>query len=252
MPILEIDKLSFGRTSRGFFAPSIRKEILKNVSLSISGGTTVGLIGESGSGKSTLARCIAGIMRPSSGRIIFAGMEIFPQEENRSLIGTQIQLLFQNHTASLDPRITIKRSLMEGIRDSRVDKDAQLADLLSIVELRTDVLNRQPGELSGGQRQRVALARALSAAPRLLILDEPTSALDELTQAEVLETISRIQKEKGLSILYITHDLRTAFCLADDIAVMRNGSIIEAGPRDSIADHPTTEYTRTLIESSIF
>ena len=249
MHLLEVNKLSYTITSHRLFAPSIRKEVLKSISLSITEGTTFGLVGESGSGKSTLARCISGIAQPSAGRIVFGGMELFPRTDNRKLVGTQIQLLFQNHTGSLDPRMTIRQSLREGIRKNRLDEQGQLTYLLSIVELDQDVLHRLPGELSGGQRQRVALARALSVTPRLLILDEPTSALDELTQAEILETITRIQKQKQLSILYITHDLRTAFSLAENIAVMKDGSIIETGIPDRIANHPTQEYTRKLIES---
>jgi ABC-type glutathione transport system ATPase component len=248
MPLLEIEHLSFAVPS-GRFRSGAKKQILTDVSLSIEEGSAVGLIGESGCGKTTLAHCIAGLLRPVSGTIRFAGSNIFPGESNRRRAGTAIQLLFQNHTASLDPRMRIRDSLLEGIRPKRGrdDQDGILGKLLELVNLHTAILPRYPHQLSGGQRQRVALARALSVSPKLLILDEPGSALDALTERQLLETIRQIQKEMGLSILYISHDLRTAFQLCEFAAVMEKGRIVEMSSTAEMRRRSQHPYTQRVI-----
>jgi ABC-type dipeptide/oligopeptide/nickel transport system ATPase subunit len=217
--------------------------------MEIDEGSAVGLIGESGCGKTTLAHCIAGILKPSAGTIRFAGQNIFPEGMNRKTFTTDIQLLFQNHTASLDPRMTIRDSLLEGIISNAQggDGDTILGDLLSSVQLKATVLSCYPHQLSGGQRQRVAIARALSVSPKLLILDEPTSSLDALTERQLLTAIRHIRETRQLSILYISHDVRSTSQLCETTAVMQDGRIIEMSSTAEIMKHSQHPYTQKII-----
>jgi len=249
MPLLEVKDLSYSVRRRKLFSSSEPREILKTLSISVEEGSVTGLIGESGSGKTTLARCISGLCEPTAGRIIFRGLELFPETRNRELIRKEIQLLFQNHTSSLDPEMTIHRSLLEGRDAGTSAGEPEVRRLLSLVDLPIDVLPRRPRELSGGQRQRVALARALSVSPRLLILDEPTSALDALTQEQIFSTILRIRKESRLTIIHISHDLQTTAAIADSIAVMKSGTIVEFASRDQLLRSPRHVYTRELLQA---
>jgi len=249
MSLLEIEDLSVFIRRRKLFSFSDSRHILRNVNLSVNEGSVIGLIGESGAGKTTLARCIAGLCDPTSGKILYGGIEIYPAIKNRDRIRKEIQLLFQNHTASLDPQMTIRQSLLEGVDARAAETGMQLRWLLSVAELPTDVLPRRPRELSGGQRQRIALARALSVSPRLLILDEPTSAADALTQEQILSTLKLIRKESKLTIIYISHDLRSTSAIADAIAVMKSGTIVEFAPKEELLSHPKHEYTKELLRT---
>lgn len=253
MLLLEVNNLSFERTNRHFFRKK-RSPILKNVTLQIEEGSTVGLIGESGCGKTTLARCVAGLLTPCSGSIVFSGINIFPEEKNRQLVGTSIQLLFQNHSASLDPRMNIKTSLLEGVKKNltREATEGFLHEVLSMVSLPDDILERYPKQLSGGQRQRVALARTLTVSPKLLILDEPTSSLDAVTQIEVLGMISCLKQNSKMTILYISHDLATTSSICDTIAVIHDGTIVETGPSRKIIEQPQHPYTFQVILDTFF
>lgn len=253
MPLLEISHLKFSvRTGKALKREE--REILKDVSLQLETGSVLGIIGESGSGKSTIARCIAGLSRPTSGMIVFFGTNIFPEEKNRRAVGSSIQMLFQNHSASLDPTLTIKSSLLESINGEDMSPDQQMSaitKLLSLVELTHDTLERYPRQLSGGQRQRVALARALAVSPKLLILDEPTSALDAFTQIQILRTIARLQTEAHLSILYITHDISTALLFCDAIAVLSDGMIVEFDLPRRILENPLHPYTQRIVSEML-
>ncbi|MBI4547518.1 MAG: ABC transporter ATP-binding protein [Ignavibacteriae bacterium] len=220
------------------------RHILKDVSFSIEEGSTLGLIGSSGSGKTTIGKCISGLSVPSGGRIDFCGKNIFPDIQNRKALGTAIQLVFQNHTASLDPKLTIHQSILEGINGR--DSHETMRNLLSMVELSDDILARYPQELSGGQRQRVAIARALSVTPQLLILDEPTSALDRLTQIQIIRLIKNVQRQTGVAILYISHDMTTVSSLCDNVAVLYDGTIVEEGDTSQMMKMPKHEYTREI------
>ena len=217
MPLLEVNSLS-------------ARSVLKDISFSIENGKTLGLFGESGSGKSTIARCVAGLTDPEGGSILFDGVNIYPETRNRSKVGRGIQMLFQNHTASLDPRMTIRASIMEGLNPVgatfrlRGDEAERMADLYG---LPNEILNRLPDELSGGQRQRVALARAMSVTPKLLILDEPTSSLDAATQVTILKLVKDLQRKMGFAMLYISHDVATSSLMCDEMAVLENGVIVK-------------------------
>ncbi|HEV8538646.1 MAG TPA: ATP-binding cassette domain-containing protein [Bacteroidota bacterium] len=251
MPLLEVTGLGLSVRAGAFLHKNVR-QILRSVSFTIDEGSTLGLIGESGSGKTTIARCITGLLPPTSGTITFLGTRIFPSNRKRGTFSPAMQLLFQNHTASLDPRLTIRDSLSEGLPGKNGShRESTVRTLVSLVELTADVLDRLPHELSGGQRQRIALARALSVSPRLLILDEPTSSLDALTQMQILTMIKTIQRDRNLAILYISHDLMTTAAICDTIAVLHDGTIVENADAEKILREPGHEYTRTVVRSTL-
>jgi peptide/nickel transport system ATP-binding protein len=250
MPVLEVVHLSFS-TKKHFLSKQRKKQILRDVTFAIDEGSVLGLVGESGSGKTTIGRCIAGLCMPDGGTIRFRGMNVFPEIQNRSSLGTQIQLLFQNHSASLDPMLRVQKSLLEGARGlSEEDVDEEARSLLAMVELPEDVLERFPHQLSGGQRQRIALARALSVTPGLLILDEPTSALDALTQVQVLKMIRKVQTHTKAAVLYISHDIMTTGLVCDRIAVLYDGEIVEEAEAKSLLQNPRHPYTQSVVETS--
>jgi peptide/nickel transport system ATP-binding protein len=249
MSLLEVKHLSFSAEVRSF-ARKMRKRILRDVSLSLEEGETLGLIGESGSGKTSFARCIVGLYEPDGGVINFAGTNIYPEKGNRKAIGGKIQLLFQNHASSLDPRLSIRKSLLEGATGSNsAELEAFALKLAAMVELPEDILDRHPQQLSGGQRQRVALARTLSVSPRLLILDEPTSALDALTQVQVLKMIKNVQASTGTAILYISHDVLSASLVCDRMAVLYEGIVAEIGETTQLLRKPQHPYTRRIVDA---
>jgi peptide/nickel transport system ATP-binding protein len=250
MSLLEVTHLSFSVRRRAF-SRQREKRILRDVTFSADDGLTLGLVGENGSGKTTIARCIAGLHVPTDGTISFSGRNIFPETHNRASLGPQIQLLFQNPTASLDPKLTIRRSLLEGTAVTNGKSSDEIAGkLLKMVKLPEDVLNRFPHQLSGGQRQRIALARALSVSPKLLILDEPTSALDALTQIQILKMIREVKKQTSVAILYISHDILMTSLLCDRIAVLYDGVIVEVGETKRILQEPRHLYTKRIIEAA--
>lgn len=204
--------------------------ILDNITLSLEAGHSLGIVGESGSGKSILAKSIAGFVRPCAGSMTFDGVNIFPSISNRTLIGTDIQLVFQSYGATLDPLMRVNDIILEGIRAQRKNiepsiEDSKAADLCASVGLPFELLNNFPHQLSGGQKQRIAIARALSVQPKLLILDEPTTALDVLTQNQVVSLIKDIRDRQHLSILFISHDIEVCQYVSDTIVVMHNGTL---------------------------
>ncbi|ERG69368.1 ABC transporter ATP-binding protein [Segniliparus rugosus] len=222
------------------------------VSLTILPGETVGLVGESGSGKSTIARCVAGLQKPSGGRIEFLGRELGKgsargRRESRASLG----YVFQDPATCLNPRMTIGECVAEPLVVHQKLKKAELAAkvraLLDSVALPEGTEKRYPHELSGGQRQRVGLARALALAPKLVIADEPTSALDVSVQAKVLELFADLRAEHGFASLFITHDLAVVDQLCDRIVVLRAGKVVESGTRDQVLRDPQEEYTQKLI-----
>jgi ABC-type dipeptide/oligopeptide/nickel transport system ATPase subunit len=225
--------------------------VLSDISLMVRQGEAFGIVGESGSGKTTLARVIAGLVAPQSGTIRFNDVEIFPNSENRSRFPCAIQLLFQDHTASLDPRMTVEQLLAEGINATQHrNVESEMTSLVEEVGLRTSILSQLPGRLSGGQRQRIALARALAARPELLILDEPTSALDTLTQRHILDLIRDMRRSRNLSLIYITHDITSASVLCDQIGILHHGGFVEVGPTEKVLNSPSHPFTRDLLQIS--
>jgi len=256
MLLLEITGLScFVRTGSLLGLNRRRKEVLKDISLSIEEGSTVALLGESGSGKSTLARCIAGLQEPDKGAIRFSGRRIFPRERKAMTFPLEIQLMFQTGGISLDPTMSVVEALQEGITASGMGGPknqlrSRAEELVASVGMNADILDRSSRQLSGGEQQRVALARILAVEPRLLLLDEPTSALDVLTQVEVLSLLKSLQRRKRFGILLITHDMATAFSYCDRVALLHEGTIIEDGTPLQILREARHPHTKQMLQNS--
>lgn len=252
MKLLDLQELTLMVSApHPFSLRQVKKPVLRGVSLSVSSGEAVAVVGQSGGGKSTLARCIAGLQKPDAGRIIFDGLEIFPREKHRKRFPLDIQLIFQASAASLDPMMSIEEILLEGVtarqEARRTEARAILTHLLEMVGLEPVMLARLPSQLSGGERQRIAIARALAAEPRFLILDEPTSALDVVTQQQILLLLRRLRQARRLTMLFVTHDLAVALQLCDRIAVLHDGIIVEDAPARELISAPQHPFTRRLV-----
>ena len=241
-----------------------KKTVLKavdNVDISICQGGTLGIIGESGSGKSTLALCLLGLTR-YEGRVRYYREDKAIQLSELSgrqmrPLRSRMQIVFQDPFSSLSPRLTVGRIIGEGLEVHqpalrRAERQALVEQALLEVELEPDMANRFPHEFSGGQRQRIAIARAVILKPELLILDEPTSALDTTIQAQIITLLRRLQERHGLTYVFITHDLRVLRSLADELAVMRQGKIVEHGAADRIFAEPAHEYTQQLFQAAFY
>ncbi|WP_404436549.1 ABC transporter ATP-binding protein [Microbacterium aerolatum] len=221
------------------------------VSLTIEQGALLGLVGESGSGKSTLSRAVCGLVPHTAGEILLSGA---PSSTRRARPGRPgpLQMVFQDPSSSLSPRLSIAQAIRDAIPRHRRrgrDRDAEVLRLLDLVSLHSAIADRVPAELSGGQRQRVAIARALAAEPEVLICDEITSALDVSVQGAILNLITELRTELDLSILFISHNLAVVRHISDDIAVMRHGRLVESGPSAEVLVHPSDPYTRTLLDA---
>jgi peptide/nickel transport system ATP-binding protein len=214
------------------------------VSFTIPAGGVYGLAGESGSGKSTIARMIMGLTAPDSGDILIDGVSILGQRER-----TLVQMVFQNPGASLNPRRTVAQSVMVPLvaHGFAGDRRGRIGDLLDMVHLPRIFEDRYPHELSGGQKQRVAIARALAVSPRLLVLDEPTSALDVSVQAQILNLLMDLKADFGLSMLFVTHNLKVVAHISDLLMVMHQGEVVESGRAESVIADPAQPYTRALM-----
>jgi oligopeptide/dipeptide ABC transporter ATP-binding protein len=225
------------------------------VSLTVGRGEVVGLVGESGSGKSTLGRCVTRLTEITAGQVHINGQDI-SRMSRRQLrpLRRDFNIVFQDPASSLDPRMTVADIVAEPLRlhriGTRADRTQRVAELLDQVGLPAQVIRRYPHELSGGQRQRVSLARALSARPSLLVADEPTSALDVSVQAAVLNLIGRLQSELGFACLFITHDLAAIEYLAQRVAVMYLGQLVEIADQATLFAQPRHPYTQALLSAA--
>ncbi|WP_417771610.1 ABC transporter ATP-binding protein [Stappia sp.] len=252
--VLVVDDLQKNYGKSGWFVNREPTRAARDVSFTISRGRTLGIVGESGSGKSTVARCIMRLIDPTDGSIKVAGQEI-ASIGRRELRGVRkhIQIVFQDPFRSLNPRWTIGDSLIEGplnYGQPRAEALARAGELMEIVGLPADALGRYPHQFSGGQRQRIAIARAIAMEPDVLVADEAVSALDVSVQAQVLDLLDDLQKKLGIAILFITHDLRVAAQICDDVVVMQRGRIVEHGAARSVLAHPKHPYTKALIEAA--
>jgi microcin C transport system ATP-binding protein len=236
-----------------------RKTIIKavdEVTLELQSGTTWGIVGESGSGKTTLGMAILKLVH-SSGAIVFDGQDIQPWTNHRLRpLRSDIQIVFQDPFSSLSPRFTVQEIIEEGLlvhtpNTTREERYRLVVDTLLEVGLEEEMAFRYPHEFSGGQRQRIAIARAIVLRPKLLILDEPTSALDVTIQGQIIALLLELQKKYDMTYMFISHDLRVVRALADHLAVMQHGKIIEAGPAREIFTVPVQEYTRTLFAAAL-
>ncbi len=253
-PILQIEHVSKTYRKGGLLARNRRiTHAVKDVSLSLPRGGTLGIVGESGSGKSTLARCIVRLLDPDSGSIRLGDTDLAALSRRAMREQTRhIQMVFQDPFASLNPRrkageLVAQGPIIHGETPARALAKAK--EMFALVGLDPDATERYPHEFSGGQRQRIGLARALALEPQVLVADEPVSALDVSVQAQVLNLLSELRSRLGLSVLFITHDLRVAAQICDRIAVMQGGAVVEEGRTAEVFGSPRHPYTQTLLAS---
>ena len=234
-----------------------KKEMFKavdDVSFSIKKGTTLAIVGESGSGKSTVANMVLKLLEPTAGTVTYDGKDISGFKGKELLdFRRHVQPVFQNPYGSLDPMYSIYRSIEEPLRihgiGDKKSRAKRVRELIDMVELPESVMSRYPNELSGGQRQRIAIARAMALDPDVIVCDEAVSALDVLVQDQVLRLLNDLQAEKGLSYLFITHDLAVVRQIADEVVVMQHGKLVEHATTDEVFDHPKKQYTRDLLDA---
>ena len=226
---------------------------VEDVSFHLMRGECLGLVGESGCGKSTTARLIAGLLEPDRGSVRLEGEEILGLKgKKKQAVYTKLQMVFQTPQDSFDPRCTLGDGIMESMRNRGMKKDRareRMYQLLEQVELDRSFGERYPHEVSGGECQRAAIARALAVDPGLVICDEATSALDVTVQAQIVELLKRLQKERRLSLLFICHDLALVQHMCQRVLVMYQGKIIEQGTPDEVIQYPKEAYTRILVDS---
>ncbi|MCR5106882.1 MAG: ATP-binding cassette domain-containing protein [Lachnospiraceae bacterium] len=226
-----------------------------DVSLEVIKGETLALVGESGCGKSTLARLLMRMINSDEGSIYFEGKEISHLSERKMRpYRKKMQMVFQDPASSLDPRMKIRDIIAEpliawNVYDSKAKRDDRILELLNLVDLREDCLDRYPHQFSGGQRQRIGIARAIALNPDLLICDESVSALDVCVQAQILNLLKSLKQQMGLTCLFISHDLAVVSFIADRVVVMKNGRICEMAPASQIYSNPGHEYTKYLLSS---
>ncbi|MFI7273846.1 ABC transporter ATP-binding protein [Streptomyces sp. NPDC049879] len=242
-------RVTYGRRRGGFRA-------VDGVSLSVAPEETLGLVGESGSGKTTVARCVAGLIRPDAGTVAFEGRPLGPAGRRPAELQRAVQMVFQDPRSSLNPRMTVAAVIGEAWRTHPStapdgDRTEALHRLLDDVGLDPSTAQRRAGDLSGGQCQRVSIARALAVSPRLLVCDEAVSALDVSVQAQILRLLDDLRRERKLALLFISHDLGVVHQIADRVAVMRRGELVEQGAAADVMGAPRHEYTRALLDAAL-
>ena len=255
-PLLEVQNLKL------YYPVKVRKNALfsekgfvkavDDISFTVNQGETFGLVGESGCGKSTTGKTIVKLLRPTEGHILFEGKDIFAPE-NKADLTTRIQIIFQDPYSSLDPRFTVGRCIAEPMVVHKIgtpkEREERVRQLMADVGLRPEHYTKYPHEFSGGQRQRIGVARALALNPSLIVCDEPVSALDVSIQAQIINLFENLQKKLGLTYLFIAHDLAVVRHIADTIAVMYLGHIVETMDSGQLYAHPMHPYTKALLSA---
>lgn len=252
--VIRVENLTKEFDIRGEKGAKKKLLAVDDVSFSLRKGTTLALVGESGSGKSTVANMVLNLLDPTSGKVFYKGTDLSTLGSHELFeMRRKLQVVFQNPYGSLDPMYSIYRCIEEPLvvhkTGNRKEREARVAELLDMVAMPRSTMRRYPNELSGGQRQRIAVARALALNPEVIVLDEAVSALDVLVQNQILQLLAGLQEELDLSYLFITHDLAVVRQTADEVAVMRQGKLVESGTVDEIFANPTESYTRDLIDS---
>lgn len=254
-PLLSVQNLVKNfelRASKGLRKSKRIVQAVSDVSFDVNTGKTLGIVGESGSGKTTVGRSILQLITPTSGKVFFDGQDLTELSfEELRVVRRQMQIVFQDPFASLDPKMTVGSSISEPLVVQGISGDHQdrVAELLDLVGLAPDHARRFPHEFSGGQRQRVGIARALALDPKLIVLDEPVSALDVSIQAGVVNLFGDLQKRLGMSFVFVAHDLSVVRHIADDVAVMYLGKIVEIGNKNAVYSNPSHPYTKALLSA---
>jgi ABC-type glutathione transport system ATPase component len=258
MPLLEISNLTkVFALGESVFGGGTTREVraVDDVTLDIQSGETLGLVGESGSGKSTLGRLVLRLIEPTSGKIVFEGRDLVTASRGEMRrLRRDMQIIFQDPFGSLDPRMRVEDVISEPLiiheTLSADARRARVAELLRAVGLDQSAMRRFPHEFSGGQRQRIGIARALALHPKFIVADEPVSALDVSVGAQIVNLLAQLQREFGLTYLFISHSMPVVRYLATRIAVMYRGKIVEVGPTEQITERPKHPYTRSLLEAT--
>lgn len=228
---------------------------LDDVSFNIEAGSVTAIVGESGSGKSTLAKLIVSLLKPTSGTILYKGRDVRDYIKNdRLAFRKEIQMVFQDPSSTLNPRLTIEDSLYDPLhlhfKYNKKQARKKMIELLDAVELDENALNRYPHEFSGGQRQRIGIVRALAVEPSLLILDEPVSALDLSIQSQILNLLLKLKEQYSLTYIFISHDLALVRYMCDNALVIYNGRLVESASKNELFENPQHEYTKLLLDSA--
>jgi oligopeptide/dipeptide ABC transporter ATP-binding protein len=255
-PLLEVRELRKWYDIRGGIIPRVRHHVraVDGVSFSLRPREVLGIAGESGSGKSTIGRCVLRLIEPTAGEVAFAGRDVTKLDRRElRLFRRKAQMIFQDPYGSLDPLMTIAEIVAEPLDvqgiGSAAERRTRVAELLDLVALGQEYQDRKAHELSGGQRQRVGIARALSVGPELLVADEPVSALDVSIQAQIVNLLDELKQRLNLAMLFISHDIAVMDHLADRIAIVYLGRIMEIGPTRELIDHPRHPYTEALLSA---
>lgn len=252
-PIIFLDDISVTFKSRtgSLLHPNLVHAV-NYVSLKLMPGEVVGIVGESGCGKSTTANVMCGLQAPTSGKVYFEGQDVTKRTaELRKKMGRVVSVVFQDPATALNPRMIVHDQLLDPLLvhqiGSPAEREKRIKELVNLVGLPSSALRALPGQLSGGQRQRVAIARAMSLNPAAIIADEPTSALDVSVRAQILNLLTDLKRDLGLSMVFISHDIQTVRYISDRIIVMNHGEIMEQGPAKQVFENPQNPYTRLLL-----
>lgn len=252
-PIIFLDdiRVVFNTRTGSILHPN-KVTAVDGLTIKLMPGETIGIVGESGCGKSTTANVMCGLQAPTSGKVYFKGVDVTKRTADmRKTIGRVISVVFQDPATALNARMTVRDQLLDPMIvhnvGTKAEREKRIKELIEMVGLPSSVLEALPGQMSGGQRQRVAIARALSLKPDAIIADEPTSALDVSVRAQILNLLTDLKKELGLSMVFISHDIQTVRYISDNIIVMNKGKAVERGTAAEVFNNPKDDYTRLLL-----